>query len=209
MTRLPVIPAAALAAMMILASCSDTAVKPAAAPEAAKEPAKPAEPGPAKPAFWKMYKPIREWSKDVQLLSMNNKTIPEMKGAEGKEAAWDAIFVSASKHQSRKVTYSEVDSGSDLRKGVTIFGESAWGGPTRDLEPFANSEFGTDSDAAYKTAAAKAADWLKAHPNQPLTILLGKAAAYATPVWAFTWGDKKSGFIAVVNATTGDLISPK
>ena len=92
---------------------------------------------------------------------------------------------------------------------MTIFGTMAWGGPTRDFEPFQNSEFGTDSDVAYKTASAKAGAWLKTHPNEKLNLLLAKAALYTTPVWVVNWGDKKSGYIAVVNATSGDLISPK
>ena len=206
--RLPLKTAAALAAILTLTSCSDAPKTPAAA-EATKEPVKAAEPGPAKPVYWKMYKPVREWSKDAQLLSMTNKVVPEMKGGGGKEAAWEAVFVSAAKHEARKVVYSEVDSGSDIRKGVTIGATMVWGGPTREFQPFQNSEFGTDSDAAFKTASAKADAWLKAHPNEKVNILLAKASHYSTPVWVVSWGDKKSGYVAVVNASTGELISPK
>ena len=195
--------------MLILTSCSDAPPKPAATAEVAKVAAKAAEPGPAKQAYWKMYKPMLAWSKDVQLLSMTNKPIPELKGGGGKEGAWEAVFVSASKREARKVVYSEIDSGSDIRKGATMFSTMVWGGPNREFAPFQNSEFGADSDAAYKTASAKADDWLKKNPNEKVNLLLAKAAHYSTPVWVVNWGDKKSGYIAVVNATSGELVSPK
>jgi len=205
--HVPLNSVAAFAALLFLTSCSE-APAPTASTEGAKEAAKPAEPGPAKQAFWKMYKPIREWSKDVQLLSMASKEIPTLKGASGKEAAWVALFVSAAKHEARTVTYSEVDSG-DLHKGVAIEATQPWGGPTRESQPIQNQEFGTDSDAAYKTAAAKADPWLKTHPNEKLTMFLAKSAKNPTPVWIISWGDKTNGFLALVNATSGDLISPK
>ena len=207
--RLPLKTAAALAAILILTSCSDAPTKPSAAAEATKEPVKAAEASPAKPDYWKMYKPVREWSKDAQLLSMTNKVVPEMKGSGGKEAAWEAVFVSAAKREARKVVYSETDSGSDIRKGVTIGATMVWGGPTREFQPIMNSEFGIDSDAAFKTASARADSWLKAHPNEKMNMLLAKASHYHTPVWVLSWGDKKSGYVAVVNASTGELISPK
>jgi hypothetical protein len=207
--RLPLKTAAALAAILMLTSCSDAPPKPAAAAEAIQQPAKPAEPGPAKQAYWKMYRPILEWSKDAQLLTMTNKEVPEMNGSGGKEAAWEVVFVSASKRQARKVVYSEIDSGSDIHKGATMFSTMVWGGPTREYAPFPNSEFGVDSNAAFQTASAKASAWLKAHPNEKLHMLLAKAAHYSTPVWVLNWGDKKSGYVAVVNATSGELISPK
>ena len=208
-TRITVQNAAALAAILTLASCSDAPSPAPVTSAAAKEQPKAAEPGTAKTAYWKMYKPIREWSKDALPLNVAGKEIPEMKGGEGKEAAWAAVFVSPSKREARVVVYSEVDSGADVHKGVSIAPTMPWGGPTRTDQPFTNGEFGVDSDAAYKTAAAKAEPWLKTHPNMKLSMHVAKSAEYASPVWVVSWGDKKSGFLALVNASNGDLISPK
>lgn len=200
--------AAALAGALILFSCADAPPKPDAKAQATKEPIKAAEPSPARAAYFKMYKPAYEWSKDVQLLSMNNKSLAGMNGSGGKEAAWEAVLVSASKKQSRRAICSEIDSGAEVPKGVTFGAAMPWGGPTREFQPFRNSDFAVDSDAAYATASAKAAAWLKTHPNEKLNVLLAKASHYATPVWVFNWGDKKSGYVAIVNATSGDIISP-
>jgi len=206
--------AAFAAASMLLTSCSDapnpSTASTAPATDAAKEPVKAPEPGTAKPVYWKMYKPIRDWSKDAIPLNMAGKEIPEMKSpGGGKEAAWAAVFVSPTQHQARVVTYSEVDSGKDIRKGVNIAPTMPWSGPTRTDQPFANAEFGVDSDAAYKTAAAKAEPWLKSHPNMKLAMHIAKSADYSSPVWVVQWGDKTNGFLALVNATNGDLISPR
>jgi hypothetical protein len=215
-TRIAVQTVAAVSAFLTLISCSDVSTAPpapasgSAGANAAKEAPKPPEPGTAKTAYWKMYKPIREWSKDALPLNMASKEIPEMKGTgDGKEAAWAAVFVSPSLRQARVVTYSEVDSGKDIRKGVNIAATMPWGGATRTDQPFPNGEFGIDSDAAYKTAAAKAAPWLKTHPNMKLNMHIAKSADYATAVWVVNWGDKTNGFLALVNAANGDLISPK
>jgi hypothetical protein len=81
-----------------------------------------------------------------------------------------------------------------------------WGGQTRDVMPIDTSAFNIDSDAAYQTAAAQAAAWLAKNPGKPPTSLeLGSTFALHVPVWYIAWGDKSNGYIALVNATTGDL----
>ena len=62
-----------------------------------------------------------------------------------------------------------------------------------------------DSDAAYKTASAKAADWLKKHPNEKATFRLGNASRFSAPIWYIMWGTTKNGYAALVNATTGAI----
>jgi len=87
------------------------------------------------------------------------------------------------------VDYSELDSGMTSARRHHIRHDGL-GGPTREYAPFQNPEFRTDSDEAFKTASAKAAAWIKAHPNEKLNMLLAKAALYPTPVWVVSWGDK-------------------
>src|SRR5437899_3237590 len=116
------------------------------------------------------------------------------------------MFVSPSRKKARRFTYAVVDSGADIRKGVNISDTLAWGGATPASKPFANSEFAVNSDAAYKTAAEKAAGWLKKHPDQKATFQLGNASPYAAPVWYVMWGTKKDGYAVLVNATTGAIV---
>src|SRR5271165_3930258 len=182
MNRLTLPTFAALAASLTLIGCSE-ATKPAATAERAKEPVKPPEPVSAKTAFWKMYKPIYEWSKDALPLSETNKEVSEMAGAGGKEPVWIGVWVSPSKREARTVIYAEVDSGSDVQKGVTMGSGAIWSGSTQNSKPFQNGEFAVDSEAAYKTALSKAEPWLKTHPGKKASMLLASAARYAGPVW--------------------------
>ena len=72
------------------------------------------------------------------------------------------------------------------------------------------SVFNIDSDTAYQTAATDAAPWLAKNPDKPLTsIELGNTYNFKTPVWYVAWGDKKSGYIGLVNATAGTLYKKK
>jgi hypothetical protein len=76
--------------------------------------------------------------------------------------------------------------------------------------PIQVSEFSVDSDAAYQAAAADAATWLKKNPEKKLTTVeLSNNARYQVPTWYFLWGDKKLGYAAFVNATTGKVLKSK
>jgi hypothetical protein len=97
----------------------------------------------------------------------------------------------------------------NISKGVRAEGTEAWSGPTTASETFMTSDFSIDSDAAYKTAAGKAGDWLKEKDNaaKPVSMSLGAAARFPAPVWYILFGDAKSGFVTVINATTGNIIA--
>ena len=140
-------------------------------------------------------------------LTMEAKTISGFKNEGGKAAMWQATFGSTALKQYATFSYSITAQPPDIRKGVTAAGEVPWGGPTRDALTFQSSEFTIDSDEAYKTAAEKAASFLKEHPDIQLTRMsLGAASHVPGPVWSFVWGDKKLGFIQVVSATTGKAL---
>jgi hypothetical protein len=81
-----------------------------------------------------------------------------------------------------------------------------WTGATPTSKTFASTEFVVDSDAAFKTANEKAADWLKAHPDKKVSLRVGYASPFPAPVWYIMWGSAKDGYAAVVNATTGMLV---
>ena len=204
--------AAVVIAAVGLASCSSEPAKP---PEAKSESAAPTKPaGPpeavaAKTAFYEMYTPAHAWAADLLPLSLKSGEVAGVKNADGKAGVWTAIFGSPSLHAARTYVYSVADQLPQITKGVTAQSTDPWAGPTTAVETFQTSDFTIDSDAAYKTAAAKAADWLKEKDNaeKPVSLSLGAAARFPTPVWYILFGTEKAGFVALVSASTGNLIT--
>src|SRR5258708_38930784 len=197
----------ALVATLLLAACSEAPKAEAKdETEAKKEPAKAPETITAQREFYEMYKPARAWATDLLALSVASGEAPNIKNEDGKAGMWTAVFVSPSRKEARSFTYAVVDNGADIRRGVNISNVLTWSGATPTSKPFSNSEFAVDSDAAYKVAVEKAADWLKKHPNQKATMRLGNASRFAAPVWYVMWGTTKNGYAALVNATTGPIV---
>ena len=199
----------AVAALAAMTGCSETPAPTEtkkADVEAKKEPPKPAEPVAAQTAFYEMYKPARTWAPDLLVLSMLGNEVPSMKSEAGKFPMWTAVFVSPSRREARTFTYSVVDDGTSVHKGVDAGGAQSWTGATPKSSPFQTTGFVVDSDAAYKTAYAKAEAWVKKHPGRKAAFSLGSAAKFPAPVWFILWGDTKSGYAVYVNATTGTVV---
>jgi hypothetical protein len=154
-----------------------------------------------------MYKSAHAWAADLLPLTIEAKTISEIKNEGGKAAMWEAAFGSPSLKQYTKFTYAVVSSPPDIRKGVTAANALPWAGARQDALPFVGSEWTVDSDDAYKTALTKAGDWLQKHPGKELTTeSMGAASRFPGPVWYFLWGDKKDGFFQLVSASTGKAL---
>ena len=181
----------AVAAVVAMTGCSETPtpteIKKADV-EAKKEPPKPAEPVAAQTAFYEMYKPARTWAPDLLVLSLTSNEVPSMKSVDGKFPMWTAVFVSPSRREARTFTYSVVDDGTAVHKGVDAGGAQAWTGATAKSTPFQTTGFVVDSDAAYKTAYAKAEAWVAKHPGKKAAFSLGSAARFPAPVWFIIWG---------------------
>jgi len=96
-----------------------------------------------------------------------------------------------------------------ISKGVKAEAAVPWRGPTTTAQTFQTSDFMTDSDAAYKAAATKAADWLKdpANAAKPWSMALGSASRFPSPVWYVVFGTEKNGYQAYISATTGNVIT--
>ena len=203
------IAATAVVAVVAMTACSEaptpTEIKQAGV-ETKQEPAKPPEPVAAQTAFYEMYKPARTWAPDLLALSLISNEVPSMKSEDGKFPMWTAVFVSPSRREARTFTYSVVDYGSDVHKGVDAGGAQSWTGATPKSAPFQTTGFAVNSDAAYKTAYAKAEGWVNKHPGKKVAFSLGSAARFPAPVWFIIWGDTKSGYAVYVNATTGTVI---
>lgn len=157
-----------------------------------------------------MYKAAMEWSGDSQVIRLSQKAVPGFKNQAGKAAMWEAAVGSPSLHQYRLYTYAIATVLPDIHKGTTAGNPLPWSGQTRDAMPIDVTVFNTDSDAAYKLSAADAADWIAKNPDKPLTSLeLGTTYFFNSPVWYLAWGEKKSGYIGLVNATSGTLYKKK
>src|ERR1035441_4344302 len=197
-------------AALLVSGCSQSNKTSANNQSGANAPTGPAELVTAKTSFWPMYKSALAWSSDAETIRISAKEMPGFKNQAGKAALWEATFGSPSKHQYRVYTYAIAAALPDIHKGAAAGLALAWSGKPRDAMPIDPTVFNIDSDTAYQTAATDAAPWLAKNPDKPLTsIELGNTYAFKSPVWYVAWGDKKSGYIGLVNATAGTLYKKK
>jgi hypothetical protein len=196
------------ALLAMLTACSNTSTS----TTAKKEPEKP-EPVGGQTAIFKMYQMARAWAPDAQVLKMQSMHLTEAKdGAPGMAPAWQAMFVSAAKGQSRSYTYSIVEGEGNLHKGAFAGPEEGWSGKSGNNTPFLMAAIKVDTDAAYKTAmetaASKAADYDKKNPGKPITILLERTAKHPDPAWRIIWGESvgTSNFSVLIDASTGEYL---
>jgi hypothetical protein len=198
-------------AVLLLAGCSQSTQTAATEKTDTKaESTAPPEPVPAKTAFWPMYTSARNWSTDFYTLKLVAKDLPGFKSEAGKAPMWEATFASPSRHEFRVYTYAIASVPPDVYKGVVIGKAMPYNGVSRDAMPIQLSEFNTDSDAAYKAATDDAAAWLKKNPDKKLAHFeLWDTYKNQVPTWFLMWGDKKSGYVALVNAATGKVLKNK
>jgi hypothetical protein len=204
--------AAVAIALIGLTACSSSEPAKTVETKPADESAKKADSGPpmpvlAKDAFYEMYTLAHMWAADILPLSLESAEVTGIKNEDGKAGAWKAVFVSPAMHQARSYSYSVVDQLPTFAKGVKADSPVPWGGPTAGAAPFQTTDFTIDSDAAYKTAAEKAGTWPKEHPDKPLTMALGYATRFPSPVWYYLWGTSKDGFAVYISATSGSIIT--
>ena len=159
----------------------------------------------AKRALYELYKPALNWATDLLPLSMTSGEVPNVKNENGKAGMWTAIFFSASRKETRSFTWAAADSGTGIRKGSNVGTALPWQGATPESFPFAVWVFLFDSDGAYNEAVARAADWLRTHPNQEARFRLG-AFKTAAPVWYVMWGTEEDGYSTIMSALTGRFI---
>jgi len=198
-------------AVLMMAGCTQS-TQPSASDQSAivNTPAGPAQLITAKTAFWPMYKAAMAWSGDIQVIRLSQKVVPGFKNQAGKAAMWEAAIGSPSRHEYRLYTYAIASVLPDIHKGTAAGSTRPWSGQTRDAMPIDVTVFNTDSDAAYQLSAADAAGWIAKNPDKLLTSLeLGSTYKISAPIWYLVWGDTKSGYIGLVNATSGTLYKKK
>jgi hypothetical protein len=188
-------------AVLLMVACSE-------APKETEKPF-PSTPVTGKTAFWELYRSAHSWSADIVPLKLESMSAPGVKNENGNAAIWKGTFGSSSKREAREIIYATVAMPPDIIKGINVGHQITWSGPTRDALAFQTSDLTTDSDAAYKTALAKADPWLKKHPGKDVSFTLGNSSRWGTPVWYVLWGDSKTGYSVFVNVKTGEVAKPK
>jgi hypothetical protein len=190
---------------LLLLGCSEQPPPPAAK----QEPAKPAEPITGQSALYKMYQVARaSWSGDVKVLKLNSIHLDDIPPAPGKAGAWQAMFTSEKLARARSYTYSVEEQEGNLHKGTFPGPEESWTGGQGVSSSFDIREVQTDSEAAYKTALEKSADFAQKNPGMTISFLLEKTPKFTSPAWRVIWGESvgTSGYSVYVDATTGKFL---
>lgn len=189
-------------ALLLLAGCSED--KPV---EKAKEPPKPAEPISGQKALFEMYRVARTWAGDAQILNCSDIRLAEPKSTTSKAAAWQCTFVAPLKQKSRTFSYSVVEAGGNLHKGVFSGLDEDFNGQRGQQKPFLISAVKTDTDAAYETALKHSEDYVKKNPDKPISFLLELTNRHPAVVWRVVWGESvgTSDYSVFVDAGTGEF----
>jgi hypothetical protein len=172
-----------------------------------KKAEEPAEPLTGETAVFRMYQVARStWARDVmveRMSSLHVNGVPDP--PPGKANEWEAVFNSPSAGNSRLYTDSIVEQLPDLHKDVFAGPQQSPAG-----KPFPIAAVKVDTDAAYKTAAAKLdkADE-KRIAGKPILILLETDRRFSSPVWRILWGESvgTAEVSVFVDVSTGEYLS--
>lgn len=189
---------AAIAALA-LAACSD-------APPPEK---KAAEPPPApvtgRQAFQQSFGMARTWIGDAQPIRVRSVNLSNPKSEDGKAGAWEIVYVSPSRNRTRIFTWSAIEQGSDLHKGVFGAPDEAWS-PGSQERPFLAAAIKVDTPEVLKTAIEHSAEYFKdPKPKPQVNFLLESTPRYPDPAWRVYWGNSVSlaEWNVFIDASTG------
>jgi len=174
-----------------------------------KEPEKPPEPVSGRYAFHQMFAASRGWAPDVQGLQILSIRLPDVKSEGGKFGAWQAMFGSLNKAKMKTFTYSVIEAGGNLHKGVFSSLEEPFSGTRGQAKPFVAAALRIDTDEAYQVAMKKAADYVKKNPNIPVNFLAELTPRFPNLTWRVMWGESvsTSGYSIFVDASTGEYLA--
>jgi len=192
-----------LAAVLLLAGCSEPAKK------AEKKVEPPLEPITGRSEFFKAYAAARAWAADAEPLQVVSIRLPEVSAEPGKAGAWQIQFASASRGKSRAWTWSAVESAGNLHKGLFALGEDPWSGPRGQSRPFPMQALKIDTDAAYETALKHAETFFKkVKERPPVNFMLESTPRFPNAYWRVMWGETvgTADFTVFVDATSGGFL---
>ena len=192
--------------ILLAASCSEAPKQEAKKKE--KEPEKPPEPVTGRYAFYQMFAAARTWATDLQPIQVSSIALKEVPSGEGKYGAWQCMLVSPSKGRLKTYSYSVIEAGGNLHKGVFALPDEGFSGRRGQAKPFLVAALKIDTDEAWKTAAGKSADYMKKNPDMPISFLLELTPRFPNPAWRVIWGESvsQSSYSIFVDATTGQYL---
>jgi hypothetical protein len=187
----------------LLISCTEQSQ-----PAAKKEPPKPAEPVTGQSALFKMYQKGRTWSADAKVLKMNSIHLADVPAEPGKAGAWQATFTSENLGKTATYTFSVAEEEGNLHQGTFALQQESWSGHLGVNTAFDIRSVSIDTDAAYKTAMEKSADYDKKNPGMTITFQLEQVNKFPQPVWRVIWGESvgTSNYSVYVDAGQGKFL---
>ncbi|HLX41952.1 MAG TPA: hypothetical protein VKR43_00890 [Bryobacteraceae bacterium] len=172
----------------------------------AKAPEKPPEALTGRQAFQQTYPSARTWAADCQPIRMRSMNLPNPKSENGKAGAWQIDYVSETRRRQRSFTWSAIEAGGSLHKGVFGTQEEAWGGAQGQEQPFLAAALKIDTPEAWVTAIGKSGEYLNKPGAKPrVNFMLTLTSRYPDPAWRVFWGESVSAaeWSVFVDATTG------
>jgi hypothetical protein len=194
-----------MAASLLVCACSETSTETKATPSQ-----KPPEPITGRQALQYTYGSARIWAPDAQPITVRSLNPDQVKPVDGKAGAWEIDYVSAQTARARTFTWSAVEIGDSLHKGVFRGPEEAWQGPRGQQRTFVPETLRIDTPQALETAVAQSADYLKKPQTKPpVTYLLESTPRFPNPVWRVLWGTSvgSAEYSVIVDAVTGALLA--
>ena len=172
-----------------------------------KEPEKPSEPITGRQAFQMTYPQARIWAPDCQPIRIRSLNLTNPKSGSGRAGAWEIVYASPSKARQRSFTWSAIEEGGNLHKGVFAGLEEGWGGPRGQSQPFLVQALKIDTPDALQTAILKSSEYLKKPGDKPqVTYLCELTSRFPDPMWRVMWGESVSAaqWSVFVDASTGE-----
>jgi len=186
---------------MTMTGCGDA---PTAETKPKTEP--PSEPITGRQAFQMTYPSARTWAADCQPIRMRSMNLPKPPSTNGKAGAWQIDYVSQARGRQRSYTWSAIEGGGSLHKGVFGTQEEAWGGAHGQEQPFVASALKIDTPDAWVTAIGKSGEYLNKPGVKPrVNFMLALTSRYPDPAWRVFWGESVSAaeWSVFIDATTG------
>jgi hypothetical protein len=194
-----------LLAALFVSACSEAPTE-----SKAKAPSKPPEPISGRQAFQYTYPSARIWALDAEPFTVRSVNLEQVKSADGKAGAWEIVYVSMQLGRARTYSWSAIEVGESLHKGVFPGQEETWRGPVGQQKPFPAQALKIDTSDAVKTATMEAAKFLNKPGVKPeVTFLLESTPRFPNPVWRVLWGPSVSAaqYSVTVDATTGEAVA--
>jgi hypothetical protein len=151
----------------------------------------------------------RTWANDCEPIRIRSFNLDNPKSRDGKAGAWEVTYVSQSRARARVFTWSAIDVGEGLHKGVFANLEQAWTGPQVQDRPFVTAAIKIDTPEALKTAIARSAEYLdKAGKKPEVSFMLENSPRFPVPAWRVFWGQTVSSaeWSVFVDASLGQYL---